>query len=63
MRSNTVSVNEYDDSVCGFDASTCSSKCFYDIFENEDKFITEDSFFWVNSNKKIGKEGSLNSLQ
>ena len=26
---------------------------FYDIFENEEEIITEDSIFWVNTNKTI----------
>ena len=36
-----------------FDASTCSGKNGYDIFENEDEIITNDSIVWVNTNRKI----------
>ena len=44
MRSipSSESVNENDDSVREFDASTCSGDNFYDIFENEGEIITED---------------------
>ena len=35
MSSSTYSVNENDDLVIGFDASTCSGDNVYDIFDNE----------------------------
>ena len=41
-----------------FDASTYSGENVYDIFENEDKIIVEDSIVWVNTNKKFW-EGRL----
>ena len=59
MRSNKRSLYGYDDLVSGFDAPTCSYDNFYDIFENEDETITEDSIVWVNTNECFGKEGSL----
>ena len=51
MRSGTStdSVNCNDDSVSEFDVSTCPGDSFYDIFENEEEIITEDSIFWVNT--------------
>ena len=52
MRSNIGSIYEIDDSVSGFHASTCSGDNFYDIFENEEEIITEDSIFCFNTNKK-----------
>ena len=54
---STDYVNENDDLVGEFEASTCSGDNFYDIFENEEEIITEDSIVWVNNNKKIGKVG------
>ena len=45
-----------------FDASTCSDDTYYDIYDNEEELITEDSIVWVNTNKPFGKEGSLKSL-
>ena len=56
------SVNEKDDTVGEFDASTCSGDNVYDIFENKEEIITEDSIVWFNTNKKISKVGSLKSL-
>ena len=53
MRSNIGSVYKNYDSVSGFDASTCSGDNFYDIFENEEVIITEDSIVCVNTNKTI----------
>ena len=53
MISNTGSVYGNDDLVSGFDASTCSGDNIYNIFENEDVIITEDSIVWVNTNKTI----------
>ena len=35
-----------------FYASTCSGDNIYDIFENEDEIIREDSIVWVNTNFK-----------
>ena len=49
MSSYIGSVYEDDDSVSGFDASTCSGDNFYNIIENEGKIITEDSIVWVNT--------------
>ena len=54
MRPYTGSVNGNDDSVSEFDASTC----WGDIFENDEKIITEDSIVWVDTNKRI-KERSI----
>ena len=51
MRSSKDSVNDDDDLVNGFDASTCSGDNIYGIFDNEDKTITEDLNGWVNTNK------------
>ena len=54
MRSSVNSVNYNDDGlVGGFDASTCSGDSVYDIFENEDIIITEESNVWFNTNKTI----------
>ena len=36
-----------------FDESTCSGDTYYDIFDNEEEIITENSIFWVNTNKTI----------
>ena len=47
------SVNVNDDSIREFDAPTCSGENVYDIFENQDEIITEDSIIWVNTNKTI----------
>ena len=33
--------------------STCYDDKYYDIYDNEDKNITEDSIVWVNTNKTI----------
>ena len=35
------------------DESTCYDDKYYDIFDNEDEIITEDSIVWVNTNKTI----------
>ena len=44
MRSSTDDVNDNkNDLVSGFDAFTFSGDSAYDIFDNEDKIITEDS--------------------
>ena len=59
MSPSTVSVNGNDDLVSEFYASTCSGDNVYDIFENEDEIITENSIVWVNTNKTIW-EGSVN---
>ena len=58
---DNVNFNDYD-LVSLFDVSTCSSESVYDIFENEDKIITEDSNVGVNTNKFFGKGGSLKFL-
>ena len=42
-----------DVDFCKFDESTCSGDTYYDIFDKEEEIITEDSFFWVNTNKTI----------
>ena len=57
MSPSTVSVNGNDDLVSEFYASTCSGDNVYDIFENEDEIITENSIVWVNTNKCFGREG------
>ena len=62
MRSSTDSVNGNEDLVSRFYASTCLSDHVYDIFENEEECITEDSIVWVDINKKIGKGGLLKFL-
>ena len=51
--SNIVSLYKNNDSVSVFDASTCSGDNFYENFENEEEIITEDSIFWINTNKQI----------
>ena len=43
MRLNTVSVYGNNALVNGFDASTFSGENIYDIFENENEIVTEDS--------------------
>ena len=53
MRSSTDSVNDNDYLVSGFDSSTCSGDNVYDIFENEDEVITEDSIILVSTNKTM----------
>ena len=55
MRSSTYFVNENDNLVCVFDASTCSGDNVYGIFENKEIIITEDLNVWGNTNKTIGK--------
>ena len=35
------------------DESTCSGDTYYDIYDNEEGIITEDSIVWVNTNKNI----------
>ena len=47
MISSTDSVNDNDDLFSGFDASTCLGDNIYDIFENEEKNITEDLNIWA----------------
>ena len=42
MRSSTDYINENDDLVSSFDASTCAGENVYEFFENEDSIITED---------------------
>ena len=61
-RPSSESVNDNDDYIGGFDASTCSVDNLYDIFESEEEIITEDSLFWVNTKFFFGKVGSLKSL-
>ena len=39
--------------VSGFYESTCSGDIICDIFENENKIITEDSTVWFKTNKAI----------
>ena len=53
MRSSKDSVNDNDDLVNLFDASTCLGDNVYDIFDNKDKIITEDLNVWVNTKRKI----------
>ena len=50
MRSSINVVNENDELVSGFDAYNSSGDNVYDIFDDEDKIITKDSIFWVNTN-------------
>ena len=42
-----------DDLVSEFDASTCSGDSVYEIFDNNDEIIVEDSTVWVNTNDTI----------
>ena len=35
------------------DESTCYDEKYYDIYDNKEENITEDSMFWVNTNKII----------
>ena len=37
------------------DESTCSDDTYYDMYDNEEEIITEDSIVWVNTNKTIWK--------
>ena len=53
MRLSQESFYEKDDSVGGFDAFTCSGDLFYDVFDNEEEIITQDSIVWVHTNKTI----------
>ena len=53
IRSSKDSVNGNKYLVSGFDAPTCSGDNVHDIFDNEDKIITEDSIVWFNTNKTI----------
>ena len=46
-------MNNNDDLVSEFDASTYSGDSFYDIFDNEEEIITEGSVVWVKTNKNI----------
>ena len=55
MRSSTDSENGNDDLISGFYASTCEGDNIYDVFENEDIIINEDSIFWFHNNKTIWK--------
>ena len=48
-RTSTNDVNDNNDSISEFDVSTCPGDNFYDIFENEDEIITEDSIFFVSN--------------
>ena len=48
-RTSTNYLNDNNDSISEFDVSTCPGDNFYDIFENEDEIITEDSIFFVNN--------------
>ena len=50
IRSSINVVNENDDVVSGFDAYNSSGDNVYDIFDDDDKIITKDSIFWVNTN-------------
>ena len=61
-RTSTDYVNENDDTVSEFDASTCSGDNFYGIFENKEEIITEDSIFRSTLIRKFGNIGSLKSL-
>ena len=61
-RPSSEYLNEKYYSVGEFDASTCSGYKFYDIYYKEEEIITEGSIVWLNTNKNIGKEGSLKPL-
>ena len=50
-RTSSESVYEKDDPVGEFDESTCSEENIYDVFENEEEIISEDSIVWFNTNK------------
>ena len=52
-RPSSESVNDHDDSINEFDASTCSGDNFYNIFSNEEEIIPEDPIVWINNNKTI----------
>ena len=52
MGSSTDYINDNDNLVSGFDASTCSGDNVYDIFENDDEIINKDSIVWVYTNKR-----------
>ena len=54
-RPSSESVNDHDDSINEFDASTCSGDNFDNIFLNEEEIIPEDPIVWVNTNKTIGE--------
>ena len=43
MRSSTESVNDNYSLVSGFDSSTWAGENVYDIFENEERIVAEDS--------------------
>ena len=53
IRPSTDDLNNNDNLVSGFDSSTCSGDNVYDIFENEDEVITEDSIILVSTNKTM----------
>ena len=44
-----VDLDEFDESICYDDK-------YYDIYDNEEENITEDSIVWVNTNKTIWEE-------
>ena len=52
-RPSSKSVNDNDDSVGKFYSSIFPGEFFYDIFENEEEIVTEDSIVWINTNKLI----------
>ena len=52
-RKSTDSINYNDYSVSGFYISTSSGDHLYDIFDNQEEIITEDSIVWVDPNKTI----------
>ena len=54
-RQSTDTVNENDNAVSGWYASTCSCDKVYDISDTEDGIITEYSIVWFNTNKIISK--------
>ena len=52
-RPSSEYLNEKDDSVGEFDASTYSDDRLYDIFDKEEEIITKGSMVWFNTNKII----------
>ena len=58
-RPSSESLNEKDDSVGEFNASTFSGDRLYDIFDKEEEIITEGSIVWVNTNTIIWGGGVI----
>ena len=45
--------NEKGGKDVDLDKSTCSGDKYYDIYDNEEEIITEDSIVWMNTHKTI----------